>query len=502
MTTQRTRPARPTRRALALTALLIVALVVLVAGPVSSAAAANKAWTIMLYLDADNSLEQYGPTDFVNELCNPGSTSNVNVVVLFDRIPKLDKTYGDWTSTKLFYCTAGLTPTPENAIADWGERNMGDPQTMIDFVSYCKTNYPADHYVIGWWDHGYCWWPNGWILSDDTSVDTLDLDEQAAGFDAVGGVDLIVSDQCQMQLLEDASFWQPYAKAVVASEEYVMWDGIDYGALTTTLQNNPDISIDALAADTVQHTQGDGLTYSAVALDSRFDALVTAVDEWALALRNGLPAYRSAYVTARGNTLVFDDPDEMDLYDAAFQIKAAVNDATIDAKCDAVMAAVNNVVLSNWISGSKYANAHGIAIWWPDDSAGLLYRTPYAPEFDCWAYYRTVVPSSLSTAWDSFLGAFALQDYVAPTTTDNNDGLPHQAFTLVLTPTDAASGVFYTEYRIDGGDWQTGTSAVMRIRIKHKRPGYSRGYHLVEYRSIDNAGNVEATKSCTVRLGV
>ena len=54
-----------------------------------------------------------------------------------------DNSYGGWTDTKLFYCTAGETPTVANQVADWGERDMGSAQTLTDFINYCKTNYPG-----------------------------------------------------------------------------------------------------------------------------------------------------------------------------------------------------------------------------------------------------------------------------------------------------------------------------------------------------------------------
>lgn len=31
----------------------------------------------------------------------------------------------------LFHVTEGMTATPDNAVEDWGERNMGDPQILI-----------------------------------------------------------------------------------------------------------------------------------------------------------------------------------------------------------------------------------------------------------------------------------------------------------------------------------------------------------------------------------
>jgi len=110
--------------------------------------------------------------------------------------------------------------------------------------------------------------------------------------------------------------------------------------------------------------------------------------------------------------------------------------------------------------------------------------------------YRDIAGNLSDVAGDAIV-----LDREAPTTTDNTDGLPHQVFTVVLAPSDATSGVALTEYRIDGGSWRDGASATLRLKIRHKRAGLSRGTHLVEYRSTDAAGNLETVKSCQVILG-
>ena len=91
-------------------------------------------------------------------------------------------------------------------------------------------------------------------------------------------------------------------------------------------------------------------------------------------------------------------------------------------------------------------------------------------------------------------------DGTVPTTSDNGDGLPHVAITLTLTPSDLGSGVAATEYRIDGGGWVSGTSVSLRGAMRHKRGGYRGGSHTIDYRSTDNAGNVESFKSRVVTL--
>jgi hypothetical protein len=91
-------------------------------------------------------------------------------------------------------------------------------------------------------------------------------------------------------------------------------------------------------------------------------------------------------------------------------------------------------------------------------------------------------------------------DRAAPVTTDNSDALPHASFRLLLTPTDALSGVASTEYSIDGGPWQAGTSCVLRIQRRHHPAGLVSGSHTISYYSTDNADNVESVKSCQVIL--
>ena len=115
-------------------------------------------WTFMVYLDADNDLEKFGIADF-NEMETVGSTSDVQIVVQMDRIPGYDATNGDWTDTRRFRVIKDNdTKTISSPVLqNLGEVNMGDPQSLVDFVNWAKTNYPADHYCLVLWDHGGGW---------------------------------------------------------------------------------------------------------------------------------------------------------------------------------------------------------------------------------------------------------------------------------------------------------------------------------------------------------
>ena len=117
---------------------------------------AEAEWTVMIYLNADNNLEEFGIKDFF-EMAKVGSTDKVNVVVQFDRIPQFDDSEEDWTNTLRFLVKKDMTPTPANAVEDLGEVNMADPGALSDFIRWARKQYPAKRDMLVIWDHGQGW---------------------------------------------------------------------------------------------------------------------------------------------------------------------------------------------------------------------------------------------------------------------------------------------------------------------------------------------------------
>ncbi|HEU0293608.1 MAG TPA: clostripain-related cysteine peptidase [Anaerolineales bacterium] len=365
-------------------------------------AAGNHAeWTIMVYMSGDNELEPYVVSDIQTELAPIGSTAEVQIVALADRAPRYDTSAGDWTGTLLFHVTQGMTAEPGNAVADWGEKNMGDPKTLIDFVSWTRSNYPADHYALYFWGHGQNWHPD-FTMEDKTDQDTLDPDEMAASMPALGFIDMVGYDGCNMAAIEIQGLWRNNARAISHSEEWVGSEGIEYDKVIAALKANPTMSADELAVRTTQSTQFHEKTWSAVVLDKRWDRLQQAVDEWAAALTQALPSQRKSMDQAFGAARSFwQDPATVDLYDAAFQVKALVKDPAVRAKSQAVMNAVNDVVLSEWHI-KQYKAVRGITIHLPTRVQYL--DLPDTPQND-FDYYRDL-SFAANTRWDEFLAAY------------------------------------------------------------------------------------------------
>ena len=193
----------------------------------------------MVYMSGDNNLEDYIVKDLELELSALGSTANVQVTALADRGPGYDKSRGDWQTTKLFHPTQGMIADAAHTVADWGERNMGDPDTLADFVEWSKANYPADHYALYFWGHGWGWHPD-WTMEDDTpGGDGLNPDEVKSVFPRLGFIDVVGYDACNMAQIEIAALWAGHATALTGSQEFVNMDGIEYDVVINQLNANP-----------------------------------------------------------------------------------------------------------------------------------------------------------------------------------------------------------------------------------------------------------------------
>ena len=376
------------------------------APPAALPAAPEAAWTVLVYMDGDNDLEKWVAHDIDQELAAVGSSADVQVVVLADRARGYSAADGDWSGTLAFNVRKGMTATPENAVADWGERDMGSPQTLVDFVTWARESYPSRRTALFFWDHGWGWWP-GYTMHDALSNDTLDMDEIRRAMEAVDGVDMVGMDTCLGQTIEVEATFRGFADALAASEDSIGYTGVDYGEVLAGLQARPDMGAAALAkvAAASYRTGHDRWTLasSAVALDWRWDRLVRQVDLLAWKLRAGMKKHRRDYAAAyrRVAAALYGDPTSVDLYDAAAQLRRRVDSPTLQRTCRDVMRAVDGVVLSEWSTRAE-GRLHGIGIYWPDAPAP---PHPGSNSISWWdfPYYCTQLQFTRLTTWEDFL---------------------------------------------------------------------------------------------------
>jgi len=211
---------------------LLLLLPIFAISPVVSASPTK--WTFMVYMDADNNLDP-ASVDDISEMQAVGSTSDVNIVVLFDRY---DEICG-FNGSAILYIHKGYNETIWGGWTEEYELNMGDPNILSWFISFVSENYPAENYALILWDHGSNWEGVCW---DWTNEDYLTVKElyQALANSPVQ-INLLGFDACLMASIE-VSYELALTNKVnvmVASEDYVPWDGYPYDAILAGLTENP-----------------------------------------------------------------------------------------------------------------------------------------------------------------------------------------------------------------------------------------------------------------------
>ncbi len=360
-------------------------------------------WTLLIYLDGDNNLEDAGIED-MNEMEVVGSGDSVNILVQFDRIDGYDDTNDDWTDTRRFRITQDsdmdiISSTPVQML---GEVNMGHPQTLTDFINWGVTNYPAEHYMLVLWNHGGGWRKSGTdkkpykdVCWDDTDDDHLSNAEVQQAIQNTGvHFSIIGFDACLMGMLETAFMVKDDAGIMVASEETEPWDGWDYENFLAPLIAQPSMSPDTLAKHIVQ-TYGrsyseDYITQSAIDL-TKTDSII--------ALTDTLITHIVQAGDWNNSGLARDDADSyydehIDLWGFVDYISTNSTHGHIRNSAAKIKGLISRTVISNFAS-SNFNNSKGIAIYFPDSSY-------YDNEYDSIAFAK-------NSLWDEFIKQMFIQ---------------------------------------------------------------------------------------------
>jgi len=115
----------------------------------------TKPWLLMYYLAGDNNLSKY-VGGFINTITST-QNENINVAIFDDAIGAPVRYIG--------------INSDGSSIEQKSELNTGDPQTLIDFITWAKANYPAHHTAMIIFDHGNAL--SGVAQDDSSNKDVL-----------------------------------------------------------------------------------------------------------------------------------------------------------------------------------------------------------------------------------------------------------------------------------------------------------------------------------------
>ena len=213
--------------------------------------AGDGSWAVYWYL-CGSDLETNGgfATTDLSEMMEVHLPENVNVVIQTGGAAVWQNDQMDPEKLQRWlYNSEGLQLIEEQDTA-----NMGDAQTLYEFLAFANENYPADKVAVTFWNHGGGS-VSGAAFDELHGLDSLDLAEMYQAFDAVWPADaehpaleLVGFDTCLMATVDVASTFQNFAKYLVASEEVEPGNGWLYSGWRGALAENTDMDGAALGS--------------------------------------------------------------------------------------------------------------------------------------------------------------------------------------------------------------------------------------------------------------
>ena len=332
-------------------------------------------WTVMVYVNAKNNLETYGLKD-VNEMEMVGSTPDLNIVAELGRINGYAANDGDWKGSLRYLVRkdADVNKINSPVVMEIPKSDMGKWENLVEFVKWAQANYPAQRYALVVWNHG-----SGWnkaaeaagkgISYDDETGSHITTQQLKQALAATGKIEILSMDACLMQMMEVAYEARTGADYIVASEETEPGDGYTYNTWLAPLAAKPAMTQAELSKVMVDsytdHYQSinQGATQSSIRTENLYK-LGQLTNAWVSAV---MASGEVANVkNARTKAQAFYYSSNKDLGHFVKLVNDGTQNAGVKAAGAELLAFLNgSVIYHNRATGSKYANATGLAIYAP-----------------------------------------------------------------------------------------------------------------------------------------
>lgn len=319
-----------------------------------------KPWTFIFYNDADFDPGYDPANDFSRYMY---STENLNVIMLHDRFD---------SAARLDYVDENGQQTLLTAA---GEVNMGAEETLSELIEYCKYMFPANRFIISFYDHGGGW--SGACVDHTDGNDSVTMREMCNAFTDNGGVDITMfSAPCLMGSIESMYELKDCTQLYIGSENtsgYIFW-WYAMEPIRQLLTTNPTISnadfgerVITFIDDALVHWPNfdlSSITMSAVNTNTLVD-LKNSFAEIVSIYNDDYSHFKSLMDSVKTSVTNFHNYN-VDLYDLFSQLKELETNDDTKNKIDELLENIASAVEAE-IHGAEFPEAKGIAIYFPID---------------------------------------------------------------------------------------------------------------------------------------
>jgi len=383
-------------------------------------------WTILIYMNAANNLQ---PDSLLNigQMASVGSDSNVNIVVQWKQTlaSQINNSFGNDTPSFVGtrrYLIKKHTAAEVNAIENNHDTSsldpdrladpstntldsstgaqmsdMGNINTLTNFIQWGINAYPADNVAVLIWNHGSGWRPvynqvgaafvhalpkinvpgrRAFSQDDNTrnEIQTWQLPSAFSGLSTP--VDVLIFDASREQMMEVAYQNRKLARVQVGSEESPPGNGYPYDKWLTDLKNsgkNPCDLSGSIVTEFVNAYAGQtGITQSYLDL-SKMDTVRASLEAFGSALLPHINDQASVIANARTNAVHYGEGASLyegfiDLYGFADNIANTTSKSDLQTAANnlkATLVGTSGAILQNGRGSSDEANSHGLSVYIP-----------------------------------------------------------------------------------------------------------------------------------------
>ena len=209
------------------------------------------------------------------------------------------------------------------------------------------------------------------VCSDETDGDILYNREVSSAIEAAGvHLSLIGFDACLMAMIENAYPLRSLADYMVGSEETEPADGWPYDLILNDLTTSPAITPADLAKTIVQRygqyydVSQEPTTLSAINLQSIAN-VASKLDNFTQAITSNNSLW-TVVDQIRTEADKFYIPEHKDLWHIADLMLQLSSDAAVDAAATGLKTAITDCIIGYHTFSPNFANAKGLAIYFPD----------------------------------------------------------------------------------------------------------------------------------------
>lgn len=382
---------------------------------VAGVSTGTETWTMLLYLDGDNDLDNALNANSHNgalyRLLHSSGPDNVTIAAIYDG-------FGQGNNSNYVL----IRPHQQPEITALSEVDMDDPQTLIDFVRWGQRVAPATHYYLAIANHGNGFqglaWDNSSAGDNSARISMPELRYALNAITANGThpIDIIHLDACLMGMLEIAYQLRGMASYLIVSEN-LGWSFFGYESYlnTITTTTSPMALAQQIAKIYAEQVREQGLYYTISVLTmAKLETTVTSFDSFAKAMRRVRETNQAdsgildlirrdvQKLDSGGDNVLSVNDEYVDLDHLAELVATRTNDTALVQAAQQLREQIRGLLLferhdsgrigKNAFTTLDLTNARGLAIYYPPTGSDRLYRM-----------YQNELDLSVNTEWNDYL---------------------------------------------------------------------------------------------------